>query len=751
MPERKKPSPKTRRDERAVKKAIPQWPFRLAAAILVPALFLAAIELTLRIAGYGYDAGFFQKRTVGGRDYFINNEKFSLRFFPKQLARWAHPVRILAEKPPDIFRIFVMGESAAQGDPEPAFAASRYLEALLRDRYPSLKIEVANVAFTAINSHVILPIAHDCARKNADAWIIYMGNNEMIGPFGAATVFGMRAPPLPLVRANVALQRLRLGQWITDTSRKIRSKDAPESWAGMEMFLANQLSPLDPRKAVVYRNFEANLAGIVDAGLRSGAKVLLNTVAVNLEDCPPFASGSNTSLDPKTREKCDELYKNAVEDQTHGRFTEAAAEFEQIAHLDSPRADVEFRLGQCFEALTNPVAAAHFQAACDLDALPFRTDSAINEAIRKQAQKDPNPNLTLCDAATAFANLPHMGSSLFYEHVHLNFDGNYRLARMWAEKIQPMLPEQVRAHPSGGWAAQDVCEKRLALTEFYRRSVYDIMIGRFHQPPLNGQMNNATRLAALEERVGESRRRSETQEAARQICAQAIAGSPDDYILHEISGAVLQGMGAFKESGDEWRAARELMPSDRFAYLAEGQMLERQQRLAEARDRCEAAASLYPDWADPWLELGKIDSAEDKGTNAIENYQRALRLDPVNVRALFFMGKTLSHLHRPIEAIEALQRAVRLKPEFAEAQFALGNELGMQGKLNDAREHLEAAILAMPDYAAAHLNLGVALLKLNDVGGARRELTEALRLEPDNKFAQSFLRQIENAPSGLRN
>ena len=74
------------------------------------------------------------------------------------------------------------------------------MEVLLRERYPGVNFEVVNVAITAINSHVIVPIARECARYQGDLWIIYMGNNEMIGPFGAATVFGAKAPPWPLVR-----------------------------------------------------------------------------------------------------------------------------------------------------------------------------------------------------------------------------------------------------------------------------------------------------------------------------------------------------------------------------------------------------------------------------------------------------------------------------------------------------------------------------------------------------------------------
>src|ERR1051326_327122 len=98
-------------------------------------------------------------------------------------------------------------------------------------------------------SHVILPIARECAKYAGDLWIIYMGNNEMVGPFGAATVFGARAPPLWLVRAQLKLRSLRLGQLLLATIQKLRKSDASASaWHGMEMFIQNPVAPNDPRK-----------------------------------------------------------------------------------------------------------------------------------------------------------------------------------------------------------------------------------------------------------------------------------------------------------------------------------------------------------------------------------------------------------------------------------------------------------------------------------------------------------------------
>ncbi len=164
-------------------------------------------------------------------------------------------------KAPGTFRIFIMGESAAQGDPQPSYGAGRFLEGLLRERYPAAKFEVVNVAITAINSHVILPIARECARRDGDLWIVYMGNNEMVGPFGAATVFGSQAPPLPLVRLSLALQQTRLGQAMMQLGRRLRKNDAaPAHWAGMQMFMGHELRAHDPRRERGLSEFWGQLA-----------------------------------------------------------------------------------------------------------------------------------------------------------------------------------------------------------------------------------------------------------------------------------------------------------------------------------------------------------------------------------------------------------------------------------------------------------------------------------------------------------
>src|ERR1051325_343970 len=222
------------------------WCFRLMAVVGVPVVLLGLLELIFRLTGFGYPTGFFLKSSNRGEKTFVQNNQFGWRFFGPRLARSPNPISISRQKPSDTIRIFVFGESAAYGDPQPRFGLPRMLEALLALRHPDKKFEVINAAMTGINSHVILPLARDCAAGQGDVWVIYMGNNEVVGPFGAGTVFGSQTMSRPLIRANIAIKATRVGQAF-DALRGAMHKTTAGSgeWEGMRMFVNYRFASSD--------------------------------------------------------------------------------------------------------------------------------------------------------------------------------------------------------------------------------------------------------------------------------------------------------------------------------------------------------------------------------------------------------------------------------------------------------------------------------------------------------------------------
>jgi tetratricopeptide (TPR) repeat protein len=743
-------------------------------------LVLALSEVGLRLAGYGYRTRFFEPERIGLHDYLVNSETFPFRFFPPELARFPGPIRMAAHKPPGTLRIFILGESAAMGDPEPAYGPGRYLEALLRERFPGQNFEVVNVAFTAINSHVILPIARECARHEGNIWLVYMGNNEMVGPFGAATVFGAQAPSLGFARLSLAVQKTRLGQFLVAAGRKLTGKGSNSAaWRGMEMFVGNRVGPGDARREVAYRNFERNLEDILRAGLGSGAKVILNNVAVNLKDCPPFASLGNTNLTMAELALFQRLYANGTLAQEKGGFATASGDFQQGANLDSLSADLQFRWAEC-QLNRGDMAAAreHFQRACDCDALPFRADSRLNRIIKRTGKRWGDTNLLFLDASAALEAEPGkpksdsaagpsgmssvpvpLGQEFFYEHVHFNFDGSYRLARTWAGAVEKCLPETLRRkaapHPSNGtggsnWASQQECERRIGLSDWNRCLVLESLLPRFYQPPLNGQFNHGARVAALQARLNELRQKMDAGEMAktRADFLWALKQAPEDHYLHENFAGFLQSIGDLEQATAEWRQVHELMPHDYLAYYELGRLLGMQRKWPEAQASLLEAVKIHPSLAEGWYELGNVRFAQGKFAEAVADFTRASKQQPRDPRSCFEMAKSLSKLNRKAEATEQYRQAIELKPDFWEARYGLGGELAEAGKITEAGGQFAEVVSLQPAFAMGHFNLGVAYLKEGLLDAASREFEETLRLEPSNQAALAALRQTRAMQPG---
>jgi tetratricopeptide (TPR) repeat protein len=702
-----------------------QWLFRIAAAVLLPLLVLGSLEIGLRLGGYGYRATFFRPYRIGGEDFLVENEKIGLRFFPPELVRSPQELRMRVHKPAGAFRIFVLGESAALGDPEPAYGAWRYLEVMLRERYPKQSFEIINVGMTAINSHTVLPIARECAGLDGDLWIVYMGNNEMVGPFGAVTVFGAKAPPLWMVRLGLSLQTTRVGQLAASTAHRLKGKRAAQ-WDGMRMFAAERVGPLDPKRESVYANFRGNLKDILKAGLSSGTRIILNNVPVNLRDCPPFASIPESDPQKQKSQQADPY-------SAQNQFSLACSSLNRT---------------NCAEA------RQHFALACDYDALPFRADSRINGIIAEAGQEFACPELRFVNAVEALdTNSPCgvAGEESFYEHVHLNFDGNYRLARAWAAEMESLLGTKLGASAAaaanGNWASQEECEHRLGLTDWNRIKVLQDMVQRYKRPPLSDQANNESRAKEVREWEKRVAQRMDPGAAAkaRADFEDAVAHAPDDYYLRQKYAAFLEDIRDQSGAFAQWVEVQKLIPHNAMSYFAIGKVLGSQGKIVEAEDSLRIAADMRPEFGPTWLVLAQLEMNQSKMDQALQEIGRAKKIAPKSPQVYFAYGRAYAKMHRSADAVTSYRRAVELDPDFWQARAELGEHLAAEGNTDESRKEFEQVIRLKPDFAMAHFNLGVAFMKQGHLDDARAQFEETLRLDANNQPARDRLAQIDGS------
>ncbi len=367
---------------------------------------LGFAEVGLRRVGYGgYPAVFREVGDVEGlrlveldwpgpESYFFQNHfgrgsSYQQSFFmPKN----AHQVRI-----------FLCGESAIKGDPQPLpLSAGAFLELMLEDLWPGTDVEIVNLGVTAVASYPVLDILRQAVVYEPDLVIIYTGNNEFYGTYGVASQHFAGTHPVAL-RATRALHGLAVVQWVVrhwlgnagvaSDAPTGRGKGASYPATLMDAMMRRQeIGPESGLRAAAARNLEHHVREMVGLCRARGVPVMVCTLACNERNLAPMGTG--------------------------------------VAAREA------YRKGD-------------FQGAIDLDTRPWRPTSLQQEALVRAAGEMPargahgpprsgqfmgEPGEMLCDVRGAFrAASPGgvIGWELMDDHVHPSLQGQYVMARAW--------------------------------------------------------------------------------------------------------------------------------------------------------------------------------------------------------------------------------------------------------------------------------------------------------------------------------
>jgi len=684
-------------------------PAKVVIAILPCILVLAVTETVLRLTGCGYPAGFFLRTEHADQKLLIENNRFAWRFMPKQTARAPLSFQFPEPKPPNHFRIFVFGESAAMGDPEPAFGFSRILQILLQARYPSLRFEVINTAFPAINSHVIREIARDCAGCNADAWILYMGNNEVIGPYGATPAFGSSAPPSQVVRAASFLSRFRIGQCLGGLARELRSRQPANSAEMTELLLSRPVTHDDPVLQRIHANFENNLHALVRLGLHARARIILNTMVSNLKDCAPFIEGKPPPLPSDKLAVWRACLAEATRSLDEGNSQIALARFKQASALATNHAGLQFLLGRASLAAGDTNAAmSHFQAARDMDAFRARADSKINGIIKRVAQRYPHERLILMDAESAFntsSPLGITGAEFMCDHVHFRFSGNYLLARLQAIAISRFIPPY--AQSKAEWLDEEACARQLGFTDWNQYRFAIALRRQLSGNLFRRQFNHREQDARLQNEIQSllSANRPDAIPQQLSIYRDAIAAMPNDWVLQDQLGNYLLAHADRRGAAAAWSNAVQIAPH---AFT-------------------------------PRYKLGLLLNQPETANDALTHLLKAERLRPASPEVHAAIGTAYTHIGKPADADRHFKIAIALDPASEHARIAWAESLLNRGLANDACRQLETLLAFNTNSLQAHLRLALFYTSQNQTQKSANHFSEVLRIDPNNETARRYM------------
>ncbi|HEU4565450.1 MAG TPA: hypothetical protein VFS05_12395 [Gemmatimonadaceae bacterium] len=380
---------------------------RLLAALTLafPWALLLLLEGALRLGGYGSSYPLFVPHDTQP-EYLVPNQEVGRRYFPGGAFTPTPELEFFrAKKAPGTFRIFVQGESSAQGFPYGhGGAPGRMLEQRLQGTFPGREIEVVDVALTAVNSWTLLDQADEIIGQHPDAVLIYTGHNEYYGALGAGSSWSA-GRWRPMTKAFLMLRHLRTAQLVAGAmnaaARAARGTgDAEgEPRTVMRLMAGDQRIPLgSPRYERGLAQFRANLGELLARYRARGIPVLIGTVASNERDQPPLASVDGPDPDS------------------------AAAYYEMARRLEA--------------AGDSAGARAAYRDARERDALRFRAPEAINRIIREEAARH---GAVVVETERALARASPggvVGRTVMLEHLHPSLDGYFLIADAFYEAMR---------------------------------------------------------------------------------------------------------------------------------------------------------------------------------------------------------------------------------------------------------------------------------------------------------------------------
>jgi tetratricopeptide (TPR) repeat protein len=474
----------------------------------------------------------------------------------------------------------------------------------------------------------------------------------------------------------------------------------------MTMFVNSPVPADDSRLPRIYDHFRANLEDICTDAAAANVPVIVCTVPINLKDSAPFGSAHAPNLDAAGVQAWDEAYQDGTRLEAEGKFADAARRHEEAARIDDRFADLAYRLGRCYAAIGDAgEARRHFVRARDLDTLRFRADTTINDTTRAVAASRASQGIRLADAERAFdeaspSGIP--GEEFFLEHVHMNFHGNYTLARTVFQSLAELAPPSL-GPPAGEVASPPTeaeCAERLAWTDWNELKLATQVQERLlRQPPFTGQLDTAERDKRWTTRRDDLQARllRDGPEKTRAVYRKAAEAAKDDWMIRLNYGQFLN------EAGDADAAE--------FQYLA----------ALKSLNHCFAAH----------CKLGQLQFATGRVAEAKAEYHEALRLAPDCSEALYGLADTLAAEGKVAEGQAICEERLSQEPDRSAALVALGAYLARNGKAEEARSRFAEALEANSANAMAHVHLAEADMKDRKVDAAIAHYEAALKIRPE--------------------
>ena len=424
--------------------------------VIFPVILIICLELVLRLAHFGYGNRIFQQSTVDSR-YLEIVPDLGRRYFPSGsfYPSVSHNF-MLAEKPANCFRIFVLGGSTARGYPYYYNGSfSSMLKVMLEKSYPGTYFEIVNLAMVAVNSYTVRDLLPHLWKYNPDLILIYSGHNEFYGALGVGSVEHL-GNARSLVLLSLKLNTFRTYQAMRSVIHWIK-KQFRNSMGATYLPTGTVMERMVGKKEIGYHSrtylnalsiYRKNMADIIACCQSHRVPLIIGDLVSNVHHQKPFV---DMNSDPEQSDRWQSVFQQAKQALQSQNWLSARKNFLMCTEIDTLPATPYFFLGQIEEQLTDSLAAyRYFYHAKDRDALRFRAPEVFNLVLKQLTAEAHIPLAPVKQFFEAASPQRIPGKELLLEHLHPNLKGYFVMAKAFYRAFVQgdLLPQKPKPLPA---------------------------------------------------------------------------------------------------------------------------------------------------------------------------------------------------------------------------------------------------------------------------------------------------------------
>ena len=391
----------------------------LAAGGLAAGIALLVVaEVTLRVLDVGSDAPVFELAT-GPNGAPIMRLAWNPQFAKPQPVQPHRDFPL--HKSPGTFRIFVIGESSAEGAPYGTeLAFSTWLERRLQAQAPDVHWEVVNAALVGAQSWSMLAVVHDIARYQPDLLVIYLGHNE-VGTRFSPSERRWLDPRRFSVRAFLTKTRLYrvlapvLPAAVATRQLDLRNVHRPGEACAVVPSGGTRMYATAADRGISAALYRERLVEMVRAMRAAGSHTMLLTLSQNFSEWEPAVSIHRSGMRPEDKVAWRAAVREGDAVAAHD-CAAALAAWNRALALDDEYAALQFKMAIASSRSDGSTRPGALRLASDLDRLPQGASTSFNGIPRRGARKAPSAiDLVLTEVA-----VPAGRHDLFADAIHPN-------------------------------------------------------------------------------------------------------------------------------------------------------------------------------------------------------------------------------------------------------------------------------------------------------------------------------------------